>query len=134
MNDKIESCFMDEQPEFFTPVVFNGREIAVVRALTDEDREVLNEMGGVVFFEDDGVLKSKITKPKSYENYLLVLTLGGTINGYSYKRGREGWIWNRPVNFESISLIADRYRKAMIDVVVEHLQNWEKNKESLLKN
>jgi len=134
MSNKIKSCFMDDQPEFYSPVVHDKTEIATIRALTDEDREVLNQKGGVVFRDEDGEIKTYITKPKAYENYLIVLSLGGYIDGVSFKKGREGWSFERKVNFDSVSVIYAEYRQAMLTAIIKHIESWEKNKESILKN
>jgi hypothetical protein len=134
MSSKIKSCFMDDQPEFYSPVVHDKVEIATIRALTDEDREVLNQKGGVVFRDEDGEVKTYITKPKAYENYLIVLSLGGYIDGLSFKKGREGWNFERKVSFDSVSVIYSEYRQAILTAIIKHIESWEKNKDSILKN
>lgn len=132
--DKIQSCFMDEQPKFYTQVMHNDSEIAVIRAITEEDREILNIKGGVSFSEVDGQIKSFIAKPKSYENYLIVIALGGTVDGMNMKKGREGWIFDRKITFDSVSMLNPEYRKSILATVIKHINDWDENKEAILKN
>ena len=123
MSEKIESCFMDEQPDFYQKVEFEGQHIATLRAPSTRD-----------FLLIHGIDKTRAT------GLLMICLLGGRIGAESARVGLEGWTFKdsegqiRPVNEKNYYLLDVKYQRAIVDRYLEVADLWNKNKEGISKN
>ncbi len=120
MNDKIESCFMDEQPDFYTKVNFENTHIATIRQLTPRDW--------------NSIYSDEKEDPHQITSMIMICALGGTIAGISHKIGNEGWKWDRPVNENNFSLLKAEYREEIIKAYNESIKKFNKNKKAISLN
>ena len=119
MTDKIKSCFIDDQVDFYGKVNLNGEHIATIRHLTDSEIAMIRRM----------------PKGGDSTNMIMTVALGGFINGRSYKIEHEGWSFkDRPVTEMNFSLLLPEYKLAIIEEFNNRQKQWEDNQKAISGN
>ena len=141
--NKIPNCFED-LPELFKEVDC-GKFSFTVRMLTAEDRAVIESKTAIEYRvnpDKPSEMYFKMTEAKK-TFWKVLLALGGTINGKSYKKDREGWTLKDekgkiiPVNEETLSnptILHPVLFDVIANTVSEMEQNYLIHKQAILKN
>lgn len=82
---KIKSCITNAGYSEYTPITFEGEEVALIRVPTSLELQRGMSLAGVSY-EQDGLIDNV-----GYSITASIIALGGTINGVSFKRGNEGF-------------------------------------------
>ena len=129
----MKNCFVNESPEFLKEVIYNGDVIATIRALTQTDkadiRKIASFRAEIVEGKPEIAFDSEV-----YENATICISLGGTINGKTYKKESEGWVFDRQVTMDNVDLLIPSVRESIIGACNELYDFWDKNKDGLVKN
>jgi len=134
---KINSCFMNEQPNFFKEVYDEkDNHIATIRTLTPEDEDIIRRKARFCYDLNNNINYDL----GAYENYHILLALGGSIGDKSYKKGDEGIkICNengkKPViTDENVGLLIPKFRMLILNAILKQKNEWSKNQKAIEKN
>lgn len=139
MSDKIISCFYPDQPDFYREVTdADGRRIATIRALTPEDDDLINRRAGFKMQQDDSGVMQPSYDAGAYENYHLLLSLGGRCSGRSYQYGSEGLCGpdgaRIDLDEQNVNRLHPALRGRILQEILALKRYWLEQREGLLKN
>ena len=124
MSDKIKSCFMDEQPDFYREVELDGKRIATIKALSRNDYAEMERRSTRKVFNKDGSIELQINSWT-----MRIVRMKCSLTG-----GKAGWAFDDPVTEERIGLLLDKYFNAIDAEIVKLEQGYEDNQEAISKN
>ena len=125
MSDKIKSCFMDEQPDFYKEVELDGKRIATIKALSRNDYAEMERRSTKKVFNKDGSIELQVN---SWTMRIVRMKCSLTDDD------KVGWVWDREITEESIGVL-DKATFDAIDIEIVKLENgYEENKEAISKN
>jgi len=115
----IKNCFMDEQPNFIKEVKVDGEKIAVIKALSRNDRAEIEEKSATKELKD-----GEIVVKFNFQKMQIV----------RMKCALKSWELDRDITIENIGLLPDKYFDA-IDTAIQKMEaDWNANKEGISKN
>ena len=125
MSDKIKSCFMDEQPDFYREVELDGKRIATIKALSRNDYAEMERRSTRKVFNKDGSIELQINSWT-----MRIVRMKCSLTGDK----KVGWIYDRPITEENIGLLSEDVFNKIDAEIVKLESGYEDNQEAISKN
>lgn len=133
LKTSLKNCFDEHGASFYREVRLNNEKIGVIRALRPLDQDALQPWLGPVEFGREGP-RYRVTRPNELMLARIVISLGGEIDGQSYRVGAEGWALDRPVTIEAVNALSPEALMAFHQAVMNLEREYFERKEAILKN
>jgi hypothetical protein len=141
VSDKIRNCFEDQGAAFYREVIHNGQLLARIRALRPLDRDALQTYLGRWHMENGApVYDTTGVRPETLRLARIAMSLGGEIDGRSYRSGDEGWFITDdqnqipPVTLENVNRLTPELLETLDQAVTSFENEYLLRRDALRKN
>lgn len=130
----MQPCFMQDFSWFYSEVKDEtGEIVATIRSLTPADEDLIKRKANFRI-EETPQGPHAFFDTGAYENYHLLLSLGGKVQGKSFQYGEEGIRGMQHLDEEKVNLLSPKLRTLILNEILLLKKRWQDEKDGILKN